>query len=198
MKKIVLLFAITFIGLQYSNAQVVQGTSNITTGSGDLRFGAKAGLNFSTFTGGAYPDVTPQVGAFVGGLAEIPAFMDNFYLQPEIMFSYQGADIGIGKLNLLYIHLPIMAKYHITDEIAVEAGPQIGFGISDNGSDYIDSTTLNPLETNTVHIGFNVGGGYRLNDNFYFQLRFSPGLSKIIDNTKTRNMVVQLGASYFF
>ncbi len=80
----------------------------------------------------------------------------------------------------------------------METGTQIGWVVSDNGSDYIDSDTLSPLQTNVFHVGFNFGGGYRLNDAIYFQLRFSPGLTKLVDNNSTRNRVVQVGGSYFF
>ena len=62
-----------------------------------------------------------------------------------------------------------MVKYHLADEIAMEAGTQIGWVVSDNGSDYIDSATFITLHTNAFHVGFNFGGGYRLNDVIYFQ-----------------------------
>lgn len=198
MKTITLLTGILIFGFQSLYAQVLQGTSNVNSGGGDLRFGAKAGFNFSTFTGNALLDASPTVGFYAGGLAEIPAFMDDFYLQPEILLSYQGADIGIGKLNQFYLQLPIMAKYHITEAIAVEAGPQLGFRLADNASDYTDSTTRGPLETNFFQLAFNVGCGYRLNDAIYFQLRFSPALTKNISTLGTSNLVVQVGASYFF
>lgn len=180
-----------FFGLPGMNAQVIQGTG-FSDGIGELRFGAKAGLNVSTFLGKDFVDISPKSGAYIGGLVEIPAFFDNFYLQPELLFSFQGANLGPGNFNLTYIHLPVMAKYHITDEIAVEFGPQLGFLLGDNDEDF------GGIDTNTIHIGLNFGGGYQLNDNFYFQLRFSPGLSRVIDNSDLRNSVLSLGACYFF
>jgi len=196
MKKIVLLTAITFFSLQIGNAQVIQGTSNVGNGggsSGDMMFGAKAGFGLSSFTGRDYIDITPKPGFYIGGLAEIPVFFENFYLQPELILQFQGADIGSGDLNLFYVHLPIMGKYHITDKIAAEFGPQIGFLLGDNWDE-----DLSIIDTNKVHIGLNVGGGYRMNENFYFQLRISPGLTRVLEETKTRNMAFQVGASYFF
>lgn len=195
MKKILLLIGVTFFSLQIGIAQVIQGTSNAAGSgvSGDMMFGVKAGFGLSTFTGRDYIDITPRPVFFVGGLVEIPAFMDNFYLQPEFLIQFQGADIGAGNLNLLYAHLPLMGKYHITEQIAVEFGPQIGFLLSDNWDE-----DLSVIDTNKLHIGLNLGGGYRMNENFYFQARLSPGLSRVIEETKTRNMVFQVGASYFF
>lgn len=180
-----------FFGVTGANAQVFQGTSG-SDGSDGLRFGAKAGLGVSTFLGSDFVDISPKLGAYVGGLAEIPAFFDNFYLQPELLLSFQGADTGPENLNLTYIHLPVMGRYHITDAIAVEFGPQLGFLIADNNED------LGGVDINTVHVGLNFGGGYRLNDNLYFQLRFGPGLSRVIDDVDLRNGVISLGACYFF
>lgn len=184
-------FATLFFGLVGMNAQEVQG-SGPSDGIEELRFGVKAGLNVSTFLGNDFVDITPKLGAYFGGMAEIPVFFDNFYLQPELLFSFQGADVGPGNLNLTYIHLPVMAKYHFTDKIAVEIGPQLGFLLGDNGEDY------GTVDTNTVHVGLNLGGGYRLNDNFYFQLRFGVGLSKVLDNSDLKNGIISLGACYFF
>jgi len=195
MKKIVLFIGIIFCCAQISNAQVIEGTSNVGNGgaTGDMMFGVKAGFGFSSFLGRDYVDITPKPGFYVGGVAEIPAFFDDFYLQPEVVLQLQGADIGAGNLNLLYIHLPIMGKYHITDNIAVEFGPQVGFLIADNWDEDISI-----IDTKKVNIGLNVGGGYRLNENFYFNLRISPGLTRVIEATSTKNFAFQIGANYFF
>ncbi len=200
MKKLIcsILFVMALVPLM--NAQtVIQGTSSASGGaSGDIMFGAKAGLNISTFLGRDYVDITPKIGAYVGGLAEIPVFMDDFYFQPELMISFQGADIGSGNLNLTYIHLPLMGKYHITEEIAVEFGPQIGFVIGDNGGDFTAGNAVTALKTKPFHLALNFGGGYRLDENLYFQARFSLGLTKVIDNTTVKNGVFQIGGAYFF
>lgn len=195
MKKLIcsLLFALVLIP-QIKAQTVIQDTSSANSGmSGDIGFGVKAGLNASTFIGNGYTNITPAIGAYVGGLAEIPAFMDDFYLQPEIMVSFQGADLGPRNLNLIYLHLPLMAKYHITDEIAAEFGPQLSFLLADNWDDNISE-----LDTTKFNIGLNFGGGYRLNENLYFQLRFNLGFTKIIEQTSIKNGVIQIGASYFF
>lgn len=58
MKKIAPLL-IALAGFEKTNSQVLQGTRSVKSGEGYFRFGAKAGLHFSTFTGGTYPDATP-------------------------------------------------------------------------------------------------------------------------------------------
>ena len=182
------------------NAQVIVQDKTTSGGDGpggDIRFGSKAGLNVSSFLNRDYFDVTPKIGAHFGGLAEIP-ITDEIYAQPEAIVSFQGADIGPGNLNLVYLHLPLMGKYHITDEIAAEFGPQIGFVLGSNADDYLSDVTLTELETKTVQIALNFGGGYRLDENLYFQARFSLGLTKTVEESSIKNGVFQVGACYFF
>jgi len=195
MKRTILLIGIVFISLQICWAQVIQGTSNASRGtvSGDMMFGVKAGFGFSTFLVGDFVNITPKSSFYMGGMAEIPAFFDSFYLQPELVIQIQGADIGAGNLNLWYVHIPVMGKYHITDAIAVELGPQIGFLFSDNWDE-----DLSIINTKKVNFGINVGAGYRLNENFYFNLRLSPGFTRVIEETSTKNFAFLLGANYFF
>tara|TARA_R110002167_G_scaffold27871_19_gene94603 strand:+ start:1697 stop:2287 length:591 start_codon:yes stop_codon:yes gene_type:complete len=195
MKTLFLTAALALFSIQQHCAQ--DGTNSASFGNGQLQFGVKAGLNISTFLGRDYLDVTPRVGAYMGGLAEM-GITENIFFQPEVLLSFQGADLGVGNLNLTYLHFPLMGKYLITDEIAVELGPQIGFLFGDNGSDY-NIVNGNPeLNTRSVQLAVNLGGGYRLDEHLYFQVRFSAGLSKVIEDTKTRNGVLQLGACYFF
>lgn len=200
MKKIVLLIAFTIISLNTSNAQVIQGTSNAgndagstSVSIGEFKIGVKAGFGASTFFGSGFTGISARPGFYAGGIVELPAFFDGFYLQPELILSLQGADVGLENLNLIYLHIPLMAKYHLTDQIAVEVGPQIGFLVADNWDDPVTGS-----DTNKINLGINIGGGYRLNENWYFQLRFSPGFTKILDNTNLKNGVLQLGAAYFF
>jgi len=177
------------LSVGYVNAQSTQGTDS-SYGNGGVVFGAKAGLNISSFLGNDFANISPKPGAYVGGLVEIPGIFENFYLQPELLLSFQGANVGPGNMNLTYVHLPVMGRYHIFDGIAVEFGPQIGILVGDNVEDY------NSVP-NSVNFGLNLGGGFRL-DSFYFQARYGVGLSKVIDNTDLKNGIFSLGACYFF
>lgn len=202
MKKVLLMAVVLVsLGMQQMNAQVIvqdKTTSGGSSGaSSDIRFGAKVGLNMSTFINKDFFDVTPKIGGYVGGLVEIP-ITDEIYAQPEMIISVQGADIGPGNLNLIYLHVPLMGKYHITEEIAAEFGPQIGFVLSDNASDYLNNVTLGELKSKTLQLALNFGGGYRLDDNIYLQARFSLGLTKTVEDSSIKNGVFQVGAAYFF
>ena len=74
MKKILLTAAAVF-ALSYANAQ-------------DVKFGAKAGLNLSNFTGDV-ENTSTKVGFQVGGFAEIK-ISEKFAVQPELLYSLQG------------------------------------------------------------------------------------------------------------
>ena len=61
-------------------------------------------------------------------MAEIP-IANRFSFQPELLYSGQGSSV-----NLNYLNIPLMAKYNLTKEFSLEAGPQIGFLLSANTS----------------------------------------------------------------
>ncbi|MFK7812193.1 MAG: hypothetical protein AB8B59_06840 [Maribacter sp.] len=191
MKKTILLIAIAICSLHFCNAQVIQGSSNANgIGSGDIMFGAKAGFGVSTDLFRNYVNVTNNPTFFLGGLAEIPAFFDQFYLQPEVQIQIASSIIGGENLTRLYLQVPMMAKYHLTDEFAVEFGPQVGILIFDNWNQ-----NIGVVDIQKVGFSMNAGGGYRLNENFYFNLRVGSSLSRV-NNSGSFNF--QIGANYFF
>lgn len=166
MKKIVLsLVAILAFG--FVNAQ-------------QTRFGVKGGLNLTSFSGGNYYDAKSLVGFQVGAFAEIK-IIERLAIQPEVLFSTQGAKLDAGafgdfdtKLN--YINVPVLAKFFITKQFTVEAGPQLGFLVSAKreGRDAKDFYK-------SVDTGFNFGAGYNFTDNVSVNLRYTVGLSNIGD-----------------
>ncbi|MEO6174774.1 MAG: porin family protein [Flavobacterium circumlabens] len=166
MKKIILsMLAILVFG--FANAQ-------------KTRFGVKGGLNVSSYTGGNYYDAKSLIGFHVGGFAEIKV-IERLAIQPELLFSTQGASMEYpgesdydSKLN--YLNVPVLAKFFITKEFTVEAGPQIGFLLSakDDGEDAKDFYK-------STDFGFNFGAGYGFTDNLSVNLRYTVGLSNIAD-----------------
>ena len=169
MKKI-MLTAVAVMAFAFSNAQ-------------ETKFGVKAGLNLTNLTGDVQ-DASSLVGFQIGGFAEIK-LTDKFAIQPELLFSTQGAknkftDFEEGtyeydtKLN--YLNIPVLAKYYITEAFSVEAGPQIGVLLSakedgEDAKDYYKS----------VDFGFNVGAGYNFTENLSVGLRYTIGLSSVYD-----------------
>ncbi|WP_289040832.1 porin family protein [uncultured Zobellia sp.] len=191
--KFCVILTFVFFGVQSSIAQtVIQGTGPSSGfNMGDIKFGGKAGINFTTWLGNDFDGVSAKVGTYFGGIAEIPV-MDDFYVQPELLFALQGADLGPSNVNLAYLQIPVMGKYHITEEVAVELGPQVGFLLADNWEE-----DLQFQDTKTIELGVNIGAGYRMDENFYFQFRIGVGLSEVLSVTKAHNGAVSVGAVYF-
>src|SRR5690606_35993703 len=96
----------------------------------EVKFGPKAGVNFATFNGKDAGDAKMLTSFHVGAFAEI-MFTDQFAIQPEVLYSAQGAkseEMGTDiKVKADYINIPIMAKYYVIDNLAIEAGPYVGF-----------------------------------------------------------------------
>ena len=195
MKRTLIFIVIAICSIQISIAQVIQGTSSVGNGGGigDVKFGAKVGLGISTRLFRDYENLTNKPSFSLGGLAEIPAFFDNFYLQPEFMIQLVRARISGENLVSWYGQVPIIAKYHITDAIAVEFGPQVSFLIAENWDQNVSI-----VEFQKVGIGLNVGGGYRLNENLYFNLRVGTKVSGVNKTDNTRDFNFLLGVNYFF
>ncbi len=165
MKKIIL-SAIAIMAFAFSNAQ-------------ETRFGVKGGLNITSFSGGNYYDAKSLVGFQVGGFAEIKV-IDRLAIQPELLFSTQGARLEFGNTDfdtkLNYINVPVLAKFYVTKQFTVEAGPQLGFLVSakSEGEDVKDGFK-------SVDTGFNFGVGYNFTDNFSVGARYTVGLANIAD-----------------
>ncbi|SHG53065.1 porin family protein [Flavobacterium johnsoniae] len=192
MKKIILA-AIAVMAFSFANAQ-------------ETRFGVKGGLNIST-VGGDARNVSSLVGFHVGGFAEIK-IIEKLAIQPELLFSTQGAKEKFAgdkyNTNLNYINVPVLAKYYITKQFTVEAGPQIGFLVSakSDGEDVKDFYR-------SVDAGFNIGAGYNFTENLSVGLRYYIGLSNVIDENyedwddyvdsyKVNNNVFSVSLAYKF
>lgn len=186
MKKIFFTIAISFLVVSGLQAQ------------GNFEFGVKAGLNVSSLGGNDTYNYSAKPGFHAGVALDVP-FGDKISIQPEVLISLQGSGgFILEDLNFWYLNLPIMGKYNIWDELHIEAGPQIGFLLSNNlnGNSFGNGGTIFD-ETNGLDLGLGVGAGYRLNDNFYFQLRFSAGIINAIEDQASKNRVFQVSAIYF-
>lgn len=197
MKKITLIAFVLFIGLVKSQAQVTVSP------------GIKGGLNISNFTNF---DSDPKSDFYAGGLVAIK-FNKFFTLQPELIYSRQGAEIreyavgGPGsrtvKYDLNYLSLDAVAKFHFGGGgFHILAGPSLDIKTDDNFPDY---------EYNPVGADFSIvaGLGYTLPNGLTFEARFKQGLIDIYGyegldyddyyyEDIILNKVFQIGISYTF
>ena len=201
MKKQVILIAVAIFSFGVMQAQ-------------DIRFGAKAGVNFAKLTGDAIEDADGRTGFHIGGLVEF-LLSDKISLQPEILYSQQGLQTkgndGFGgefesKLKLDYILLPVLVKYYITEGFSVEGGPQIGFTAkSEQEFSDEDGTETFDLKDSVsgTDISIGAGLGYRLTNGVFFQARYMFGVSDVADDgdvfgDSLTNSVLSLSAGYSF
>lgn len=188
----------------------------------EIQFGAKAGLNFANLSGD-FSDISGRTSFHLGATAELE-ILEEFSIQPELLFSSQGAKDENQTLIANYLHLPIMGKYLVTDKLSVEVGPQIGYllsatidnGQSDAGGGNTIGTTVVMLSAvsaqrpredvkefaNDFDFGVNLGLGYKIDDKFHVSARYNIGLTdgdNIANNSLgLKNSVIQLSVGYLF
>lgn len=164
----------------------------------DVKIGVKAGLNFTTLTGGGTSTLT---GLNVGGVAEI-FINEKFSVQPEILYSSQGAEYTFLnkdiKAELIYINVPVMAKYYVHKGLNVQAGPQFGFNVKSE----LDGKDIKDM-TKGFDFGLNLGLGYELPVGVFFDARYNFGLTEVFKSqagvkSDAKNGVFQISVGYKF
>jgi len=164
----------------------------------DVYFGPKVGINLSHFIfTGDDVDVLKEMhkmklSSHFGGFAEV-VFSDYLSVQPELLFSIKGArfrddadDDFKSAYVLKYISLPIVAKYYVTKEVSIEAGPQVAYLLSAKNIETSDVMTSNiGSEAASVDIkdrmqnfdfGVTAGVGYLTKAGFYISARYNFGI----------------------
>ena len=169
------------------------------TTQAQVSFGAKAGLNLSTWTGDV-EDLKMKPGFYVGGLANI-AVSFRFRLQPELLVSAEGAGTKQGgpSLNTMFINIPVMAQYYAFSGFYVEAGPQLGFLLSAKAK--LDGESLDIKETlNTTNFAASFGAGYYIGHDLRLGARYNLGLSNASKDggSKVNTSNISIGLHYKF
>jgi hypothetical protein len=183
MKKITL-FIVCALSLAVAKAQV--------------KYGAKAGLNLSNVSGDVSDNKT-KIALHFGAFANF-GIADRFSVQPELVFSAQGAkfedDGDNDNLKLTYLNIPLLAQYNDPSGFYAESGPQIGFMLS--GKYKEDGNTSNIKDgLKTVDLSWGFGAGYKFSEQASAGLRYNLGLSNVNDGSgKIRNSVFQLSVAY--
>jgi len=184
MKK-VLFLGLSLLGLiSVSHAQSIQ-------------FGLKGGVNFANYTGGNVENVDFKVisNLHFGALLEIELF-DNLSLQPELLYSSNGAEIrNVGddfKNELGYLALPVLAKFYLTSEkLSLEAGPQFSVLVSERNE--VDAN-----DTNTFDFGLAGGLSYKITKNIFVSGRYIAGLTEVKKDADVKNSVIQFSVGIMF
>jgi hypothetical protein len=199
MKKIILLGIITVGCLHVVSAQI--------------QFGVKAGYSLSHLNIHINPDddVTfSSKSAFHGGLLVKIPVMAGLCVQPELLYSGEGAkyndDGDPGTLEMGYINVPVMVKYSYMGAF-LETGPQVGFLVS--AKDDIDGRSEDiKADQKSVVFDWCAGLGYQSKMGLGIDARYNFGLMGLIRansstdlyfyNHQGKSDVLQIGLFWMF
>jgi hypothetical protein len=143
-----------------------------------VQFGIKAGANVSNFTGGNFDAVKKKaLVGFHGGIF-LNFHLENLSIQPEAFISTQGAKIdsvsGSYNWKVTYVNVPVVVQYRFNSGFFLEAGPQVGFKVSEDIENKTISNFAKDLDLSAVGgLGFKSKGGLGIG------ARYSVGLSKV-------------------
>jgi hypothetical protein len=191
MKKLILLVAIALIGFN-ANAQGVD-------------FGVKAGANFASVGGDETDDFGTRTSFHFGVTAGI-SVSDKFSVQPELVYSSQGASYDFdgfdGDVKLDYLNLPIMAQFQVADGFSIEVGPQFGFLMSAKVEAEGEEEDIKD-ELKGLDLAAGIGVNYAMASGLNFGARYNLGLSNVndgegSDDIKNQNNVIQVSIGYRF
>lgn len=174
---------------------------------GETRFGLTGGLLNTNvdfdFTLGNF-SAQNNTGYYIGALVDIAA-TETLHIQPELTYGSAG--------NLGFVFLPVMAKYYVTDNFNIQAGPQLSFSTTLNdikgkvrsAVEIIDSDYNGSIEgvLKNTGVDFGFGAGYEITDNFAIQGRYSLELSNRYTGPgsgllKIRAQQIMVGIAYMF
>jgi len=198
----------------HNNNRVTQNTNRYTqnyddkyyTSQNSVHFGLKAGLNLTDI---AVSESKIKSGVNGGIFGEFK--FNNFAIQPEFLFSMQGANSNsvieegisfIPKYSFNYFNIPLILKYYVIDGLAIEIGPQLGILLSGKTSASINGVSASVDMKNymkDIDFSLNFGASYQLPYlPLGFYTRYSLGVTDIVKEVELgeepgKNRVFQVG-----
>jgi hypothetical protein len=168
-----------------------------------VNFGIKGGLNLYNIKNDNNVTYDNSVGFHLGLLAHIH-LAKRFALQPEVIYSTQGANYSIGSTNgdlkLDYINIPLLFQFMFDNGFRLQAGPQVGVLVSAK-SKFGSLTSEVKNNYSNVDVGATAGISYvHPPSGFGFDARYNAGLNNINENSSvtSKNRGFQLGVFYLF
>jgi opacity protein-like surface antigen len=180
MKKTILVIAFMFALSFTAQAQLLQ-------------IGVKGGLNYANFSGSDIQ--TDAITSYHAGLIAEIKLLDKFAIQPELLYSTQGASYDNAgtefKNELGYIAIPLLAKVYLSKSFSLELGPQASFLLSERNNFDVN-------DANTFDFAVDAGLSFKVTKNIFLQGRYVLGLTEISSNADAKNSVLQFSAGLMF
>src|SRR5690606_3269590 len=161
-----------------------------------FKFGPKAGLNISNYTGDNV-ESDALVGFHLGGLLNF-GLGNVFSIQPEVLFSTQGAKIKGGledyEFKTNYVSVPVMLKARTAGGFYIELGPQVAFKTGEKIGDQTISDFANDLDVAAGGgLGFQAGMGLGIGARYVQGLSKVGTISSINPRPDVKNSIIQVG-----
>lgn len=187
----------------YSIALIATVLITTAVSAQNMNIGIKGGLNLYNIDNDNNSEYDTKVGYHAGLLAHIH-LTRQFAVQPELVYSLQGAKYTVGgvesKLNLGYVNIPVLLQYMFDNGFRLQAGPQLGFML--NAKTKVGDTKIDVKDQfKTVELGLAAGVGYvHTASGFGVDARYNYGLSDISESNavKSTNRGFQVGVFYLF
>ncbi len=187
----------------------------------DINYGIKGGLNYANLvyefedSNNDFLDFNAKAGFFVGGFINI-SLSDKFSLQPELLYSSQGAkldidysrtilfdnsdplflenqdDVNVKQSKLL---MPLLLEYKVDDNFSLFLGPQITYTLNfetevENGDELVVSRFQ---DDDKIGVDASARIGYKASENMMIELGYFRGLT---NQNSVKASVFQLGLAY--
>ena len=122
----------------------------------------------------------------------------SFGVQPELVYSMQGADYGGGEAEINYVNVPLLFQYMFASGWRLQTGPQVGLLVSGE-FDENDGREVNIKSSLKKSVfDWSLGAGYLSASGLGVDLRYNHGISDAYKNSDVTNRVWQLGLFYQF
>ena len=164
------------------------------------QLGIKGGLNVSNLSYDNDYEADSKVGAHVGLLAHIH-MGGPLALQPEVVYSMQGAEAGNRDLEYNYLNVPFLIQYMFPQGVRLETGPQVGVLLSaeEEDNDGFDRDVENSMKK--TDLAWAIGLGFMSTSGLGIDVRYNIGLTEIYKPWRANdvyNRVWQIGLFYQF
>ncbi len=158
-----------------------------------VRYGVKAGLNFSTLQGDVFEEASGRYGFAAGFFAQIP-LSGALKFQPEILYSGQGikpnslpGSVYAERAELDYLQMPLLLSLN-AGKAYFQLGPQLGLGIWNS----FNAETYKNYDISALG-----GIGYQILDGLSLEVRYSYGFLDVVNTSaEGKNSYFAVMAAY--
>lgn len=135
-------------------------------------FGVKAGYTMITAKADVEGfSVSDDFSGFFVGLTSEFGISEAFAIQPEVLYA------SVEDVSFLYV--PVMAKYYVTPQFSLQAGPQVNFSLDADDME------------NEFGLDIAFGLGYAITEDFFIDARYGFEITNRLSNQDFDGMDVE-------